>query len=100
MTRRSAYRYGKMPSASRQEEAVRRIQAKRAFRSMAILAAVATVVLNVVWAASGGGDYWPMWAMIAFLVSLVFAGWRAYGRQDSTITDEEIDREMARRPRP
>lgn len=40
----------------------------------------AFVVCTVIWAASGGhGQFWPVWILVVFLLSVVRNGWALYG---------------------
>jgi hypothetical protein len=80
----------------RRAAAVARARAKRQFRSLAGMAVVATIVLNVIWLAGGSGAYWPLWAMISFAILLLFTGYRAYGPSGGDVTEEEIEREERR----
>jgi hypothetical protein len=36
-------------------------------------------ICTAVWAASGGGYFWPLWVLIAVLVPLLRNGWALYG---------------------
>ena len=51
------------------------------------------IILAAVWALSGGGYFWPVWAIFGMSIALLFVGWGAYGPRDK-VTDAEVQAEM------
>jgi len=54
---------------------------------------VVNVLLIGIWAASGGGYFWPVWPILGWGIGLVFHAWDVYGRLPG---EEQIHREMER----
>jgi 2TM domain-containing protein len=57
---------------------------------------VVNLLLVVIWALSGVGQFWPIWAMLGWGIGLAFHGWSVYVRKP--ISEDEIRREMQRGP--
>lgn len=53
-------------------------------------------ILTAVWALSGGGYFWPVWAILGMSIALAFAAWGAFGPRQSVPTEEQIQDEMRR----
>lgn len=78
------------------ETAVKRIQAKRNFWRMLGVFAIVSGILTAIWAMSGGGYYWPMWAMFGMGIALAFAGLGAFGPANAPPSEAQISEEMER----
>jgi uncharacterized membrane protein len=78
------------------EQALRRLKAQRAFRSLLVTAAGILVVMVVIWAISGGGYFWPIWVAFGLGIALVTTARQAYGPRERGISEYEIRREMER----
>ena len=76
----------------RREEAIRRLRAKRGFKQHLATYAVVNGFLVVLWAITGGDDFWPVWPMAGWGLGLALHGWGVYGQRP--ITEAEIQREM------
>jgi len=76
------------------EAAVKRVKAKRDFKSQAVVYVVVNALLVVIWAVSGVGYFWPVWPIVGWGVGLAFNGWSAYFERP--ITEDEVRREMQR----
>jgi hypothetical protein len=76
------------------EEAKKQVQRRRGLEGGAVAFVVVNAGLIAVWAATGGGYFWPGWVIGAWGIGLVLAFWD-YRR--GPITDAEIDAEMKRR---
>ena len=74
--------------------AVKRINAKRNFWRLVGVFAIVSLLLTVIWALSGGGYFWPMWAIFGMGVAAAFTGWGAYGPPAAPPSDEQINDEM------
>jgi hypothetical protein len=70
------------------------LEKKRGF--LAALAAYVLINLGLVavWAASGGGYFWPGWVLGAWGIGMLLAAWDIYWRP---ITEEQVDRELRNR---
>ncbi len=51
------------------------------------------VFLVGIWAASGGGYFWPIWPILGWGVGIGFHAWETYARKPQ-ITEDQIRREM------
>lgn len=76
----------------RREAAVKRVKAKRDFRTHAATYVIVNVMLVGVWALSGAGYFWPIWVMAGWGVGLALNGWTVYF--EKPISEDEIRREM------
>lgn len=86
-----------MTATSSREAAVRRLKAKRDFKSLAGVAGLVTIITVVVWAATGADYFWPMWPVLGLGIALLAAAWQAYGPgEERPITEDEIEQEMRR----
>jgi uncharacterized membrane protein len=74
--------------------AVKRIKAKRDFwRTLGIFVIVA-LILTAIWALSGGGYFWPIWAMFGMGIAALFMAWGAYGPAERPPSEQQIQDEM------
>ena len=78
----------------RRAAAVARITAKRDFRNHAFVYCAVNTLLVVIWAASGAGYFWPIWAIGGWGIGLAAHAWNVYG--DRSISESEIIEEMNR----
>ena len=76
----------------RREVAIKRIQAKRGFRRHVVAYAAVNGFLVVVWIATGGSYFWPVWTIAGWGIGLGLHGWGVYGER--SITEVEIQDEM------
>ena len=76
------------------EIAVKRLKAKRSFRSLLFTSVGVLALMVVIWALSGGGYFWPIWVVFGLGIALVTTGWQAYGSRTGPITEDEIQGEM------
>jgi hypothetical protein len=60
---------------------------------------VAFVVCTAIWAASGAhGQFWPVWVLLIFVVSLVRSGWALYGpAPDLDAVEAQLDARREKR---
>jgi hypothetical protein len=79
--------------ADAREHAIRRVKAKREFTTHLAIYLVVNVALVGIWAASGAGYFWPIWAIGGWGIGLFFHWWNAY-REARPITEDDIQREM------
>jgi hypothetical protein len=78
----------------RRDAAVKRVKAKRGFKSHLAIYLIVSTLLVVTWALSGVRYFWPGWAMLGWGVALAFQGWSVYLKKP--ISEDEIRREMER----
>lgn len=74
--------------------AIDRLSRKRALGLQAVSFAVITVVLIVIWAASDGGFFWPIFPVIGFALALAGQARGIWG--DRAPSEAAIQREMGR----
>lgn len=77
----------------RRDMAIERIKAKRQFKTHVLVYVVVNLFLVGIWFMSGGGYFWPIWAILGWGIGLVMHGWTVY-REEKPITEDEIRREM------
>lgn len=74
--------------------ALERIKQKKAFQKNLFSYLAINAFLIVIWAVSGAGFFWPVFALAGWGMGLAFHGYSAYGRKP--VTEAEIQREMDR----
>ena len=52
------------------------------------------LILIATWWFSGGGYFWPIWAIFGMAIGLAFMAWGAFGPRERVPTQAEIDEEM------
>jgi 2TM domain-containing protein len=80
----------------RRQAAIKRVEAKRAFRFHAALYAAVNLLLIVVWALTGARYFWPIWPILGWGIGVAFHYWAVF--QQKPISEDEIRREMERGP--
>ena len=83
------------PDPNLRKEAKKRVKAKQQTKQLTGVFLIVWAILIAVWALSGGGYFWPMWAIFGMGIGLGFSYWNAYGPSE-TITDSQVDDEMRR----
>jgi hypothetical protein len=83
-----------MTDTTPREAAVKRLKARRDFRTHAGIYVIVNALLVVIWAASGAGYFWPIWPIAGWGVGLALNAWAVYFERP--ISEEEIRREMER----
>ena len=76
--------------------AVKRIKDKRNAISTVGIFAIVSILLTAIWALSGGGYFWPAWAMFGMGVAALFILWGTFGPQSRHPSEQEITDEMRR----
>jgi hypothetical protein len=74
------------------EAAVKRVKAKRDFRTHVAAYVIVNAMFVVIWAVTGGGYFWPIWIIAAWGVGLALNAWTVYF--EKPISEDEIRREM------
>ena len=80
----------------KRDAAIKRVEAKRAFRFHAALYVVVNLLLIVIWALTGARYFWPIWPILGWGVGLAFHYWAVFLQKP--ITEDEIRREMEKGP--
>ncbi|MCU0269550.1 MAG: 2TM domain-containing protein [Acidimicrobiales bacterium] len=78
----------------RREAAIARIKSRREFWQHLAAYVIINAFLVLIWAASGGGYFWPIWVIGGWGIGLAFHAWDTFGQKP--ITEEQIQREMER----
>jgi len=79
----------------RSEAALKRLRAKRSFKTHLAVYVIVNTLLVVIWAVQGAGnDYWPFWTILGWGIGLAFHARSVFFQRP--ITDDEIRREMER----
>ena len=91
-----------LPVPSRQvalQHAARRRQLTRRMLQQSGGSLGAFAVCTVIWAASGAdGQFWPVWVLIVFLLSVVRNGWALYGpAPDLDAVEAQLDARREKR---
>jgi 2TM domain len=77
------------------EQAFKRLKKRQEFWRHLLVFLLVNAFLVTIWAVTNaGGFFWPIFPMVGWGIGLAMHGWDAYFAED--ITDEDIDREMAR----
>jgi hypothetical protein len=77
------------------ERARKQVERKHKLRADVVAYVVINLFLIGTWAVTGFGYFWPGWVLAGWGMLLVLDAWNAYFRRP--VTEEEIDREIARR---
>ncbi len=74
------------------------LKARNDFKIMLAIFLVVALILIAVWFLSTGGTgyFWPVWPLLGLTIAAVFAGLDAFGITRKTITEADIDAEIAR----
>lgn len=79
---------------SARDAAIKRLRNKRDFRTHVAAYVVVNALLVTIWAVTGGGYFWPIWAIAGWGVGLALNAWTVYFERP--VTDQEIQHEMDR----
>jgi hypothetical protein len=76
------------------EAAVSRLRKKRDFATHVLIYVLVNSFLVVIWAATSGDFFWPMFPIFGWGIGLAANAWDVYGRKP--ISEAEIRQEMDR----
>jgi len=79
---------------TKREAARKRVQARRDFSSHLASYIVINACVIAIWAATGGGYFWPAWVLGVWGAGLVMHAWDVFLRRP--VTDADIDDELGR----
>lgn len=74
--------------------ALKRLKAKRDFRTHVAAYVVVNLALIGIWWFTGRGFYWPIFVILGWGIGVALNGWDVYFRKP--ITEAQIDREIRR----
>jgi fatty acid desaturase len=74
--------------------AVKRLKDKRNALSTVGIFAIVSILLTAIWALSGGGYFWPAWAMFGMGIAALFILWGTFGPGNRGPSEQEIAEEM------
>ena len=83
--------------ADERKAAVKRLEDRREFKTHLVVYLVVNLGLVVIWAASGGGYFWPVWVIGGWGIGLILHAWSVFGERE--ITEDEIQEEIRRQRR-
>ncbi|MBT8193633.1 MAG: 2TM domain-containing protein [Acidimicrobiia bacterium] len=75
------------------QRAIRRIRAKREFRSHLAVYLAVNALLVLIWAMTSAAYFWPVWPMFGWGIGVVAHGVGVYAGP-SEITEAQIEREL------
>ena len=78
----------------RRAAAIARLTEQRDFRNHALVYCAVNILLVAIWAGSGFGYFWPIWAIGGWGIGLAAHAFRVYGQKP--ISEAEINEEMQR----
>lgn len=78
------------------EAAVKRLKAQDDFKRVLGIFVIVWLILTAIWALSGGGYFWPVWAIFGMAIALLFIGFGAYGPRSGPPSEERVAEEMKR----
>jgi hypothetical protein len=82
------------PITTDRDEAIRRLTAKHHLQQSAISYVGVSIVLVIIWAATGGGDFWPVFPILG--LAFAFASQAVAVYTHKGITEADIQEEMLR----
>ena len=82
----------------RRSAAIARLTEKRDFRNHVFVYCAVNALLVAIWAATGAGYFWPIWAIGGWGIGLAAHAWNVYGQKP--ISEADIAEEMHRRGNP
>jgi len=82
------------PISNDRDEAIRRLTAKHHLQQSGISFLGVSIVLVAIWAITGGGDFWPIFPILAFAFAFCSQAVAMYTHKG--ITEDDIQKEMGR----
>ena len=61
--------------AESREVAIKRVKARRDFKTHVVVYVLVNALLVVIWAFSGAGYFWPIWIIAGWGIGLAFNAW-------------------------
>ncbi len=82
------------PISNDRDEAIRRLTAKHHLQQSGISFLGVSIVLVAIWAIAGGGDFWPIFPILAFAFAFGSQAVAMYTHKG--ITEDDVQKEMGR----
>jgi 2TM domain len=79
-------------SASRREQAIKRLKAKNDFKVHLVVYLTVNTMLVLVWVLTSYGYFWPIWPIAGWGIGVVMHGYTVYW--GAVFTEQQIQREM------
>jgi hypothetical protein len=76
------------------EQAVKRLNKKRDFRTHLLMYVLVNAMLVVIWAVTDSDFFWPIFPILGWGIGVAANAWDVYGRKP--ITEDEIRQEADR----
>ncbi|WP_062379889.1 2TM domain-containing protein [Demequina pelophila] len=74
-------------------QARKRVEARNGFYWYLVVCIVVWGMLTLIWWMTGGGYFWPAWAMLGMGIGLIFAGAAAFLPGLGQVTEDRVERE-------
>lgn len=78
--------------AALRREAKKRVEARNGFYWFLVVCLVVWSMLTAIWWMTGGGYFWPIWAMLGMGIALAFTAAAAF-LPGLGVTDDRVERE-------
>ncbi len=75
------------------KETRKRVKDKQGVKQLTGIFLIVWAILIGVWWLSGGGYFWPAWAILGMGIGLAFAWWAAFG-PPGAVSDEQVEAEV------
>ncbi|MBI1349833.1 MAG: hypothetical protein GC156_01790 [Actinomycetales bacterium] len=76
------------------QAAEKRLKDQSGFWRLLGIFVIVWIILTAVWALSGGGYFWPIWAIFGMSIALLFVGWGAFGPRQKLPSEDRIQDEI------
>lgn len=74
--------------------AAKRVKKRRGFYNYLGVWAAVSIILTIVWALSGGGYFWPAWAIFGMGIAAIFQAIDLF--LSKPVTESDVDAEVAK----
>ena len=79
----------------RRDEAKARVKQRRGLQKQVQAYVIVNLTLVVIWLLDGRGDFWPIWPIGGWGITLLIQAW-SINHPEQPISDQEIDAELQR----
>jgi hypothetical protein len=88
-----------MTSEDLREAARKRLEAKSGFWRFLVTSVLVVALVNVIWAVTSGGYYWPLWPTLGLGIALAFSAANVFGPGRGYVSADRVDAEVRRMTR-
>lgn len=85
-----------MTAEDLREAARKRLEARAGFWRFLGTSVLVLALLNVIWAVTSGGYYWPLWPTVGLGIALAFSAANVFGPGRGYLSEDRIDEEVRR----